>query len=86
MISHHFLGQVAELFQFISAIAVFTGKPYSSHDRLNQDDTHGFFITVESVTARDSYVRHPKHKPDKAASYPETTGPPLLILRSPMAS
>lgn len=61
---------LAELQHLIPGITYFAGGQYSSWEGLNQGYTHGFVMTFESVTARDSYLSHPQHERVKAALKP----------------
>lgn len=61
---------IGELPQLIPGITYFAGGPNSSPEELNQGYTHGFLMTFDSVTARDTYVPHPEHERVKAALSP----------------
>jgi hypothetical protein len=36
--------------------------PYQSDEGLNEDFTHGFIMTFDSVESRDAYLPHPVHE------------------------
>ncbi|MCZ6673121.1 MAG: Dabb family protein [Verrucomicrobia bacterium] len=36
--------------------------PYQSSEGMNEDFTHGFIMTFDSVESRDAYLPHPVHE------------------------
>ena len=61
---------LSELQQLIPGITYFAGGPNFSPEELNQGYTHGFLMTFDSVTARNTYLPHPDHEHVKAALSP----------------
>lgn len=60
----------AELQQLIAGITYFASGSNFSPEGLNQNYTHGFLMTFESVDARDTYLPHPEHERVKTALSP----------------
>lgn len=44
--------------------------PYNSDEGLNEDFTHGFVMTFDTIESRDAYLPHPVHEEVKAIVVP----------------
>ena len=44
--------------------------PYQSDEGLNEDFTHGFIMTFDSLESRDAYLPHPVHEAVKDVVVP----------------
>lgn len=44
--------------------------PYQSDEGLNEDFTHGFIMTFDSLESRDAYLPHPIHEAVKEVVVP----------------
>lgn len=44
--------------------------PYQSDEGLNEDFTHGFIMTFDSLESRDAYLPHPVHEAVKEVVVP----------------
>ncbi|MGA0899828.1 MAG: Dabb family protein [Luteolibacter sp.] len=44
--------------------------PYQSEEGLNEDFTHGFIMTFDSLKSRDAYLPHPIHEAVKDVVVP----------------